>query len=105
MSSAGKSNANAVLTVLGSEHADIQEIIDAAKATKYCSVSTCRKRGSSSRCVHCPDVHYCSKDCQLAHWKLHKSVCIGKIKAAAGQGQKALDEAKAVVAAAYSAGL
>lgn len=48
ISNAGKSNADAVLAVLGSEHSDIQELISSAKNTKYCSVPTCRKGG---RCI------------------------------------------------------
>jgi hypothetical protein len=42
----------------------------------------CRKEepifGKYSRCGKCRKEFYCSRDCQAAHWKLHKNVC-GKV--------------------------
>ena len=33
------------------------------------------KKESSLKCGHCLATHYCSKNCQLADWKKHKSQC------------------------------
>ena len=33
------------------------------------------KRGTYKMCSACNSVHYCSKECQKAHWKGHKAVC------------------------------
>ena len=35
----------------------------------------CGKGGAQSKCGDCREVSYCSRDCQKAHWKTHKSVC------------------------------
>ena len=35
----------------------------------------CGKGGAKSKCSDCRQVSYCSRDCQKAHWKTHKSVC------------------------------
>ena len=35
----------------------------------------CGKGGAQSKCADCRQVSYCSRDCQKAHWKTHKSVC------------------------------
>jgi hypothetical protein len=29
-----------------------------------------------ARCSGCKMVYYCGKQCQLAHWKAHKSLCV-----------------------------
>ena len=29
-----------------------------------------------SCCSKCKEAHYCSRDCQVAHWKSHKRVCV-----------------------------
>ena len=35
----------------------------------------CGKGGAKSKCGDCREVSYCSRDCQKAHWKTHKSEC------------------------------
>ena len=35
----------------------------------------CCQAKKFSRCARCHVVSYCSKDCQLEHWKSHKKIC------------------------------
>ncbi|MGH0169373.1 UNVERIFIED_CONTAM: hypothetical protein FKN15_005233 [Acipenser sinensis] len=40
------------------------------------SCPTCKRTlDVMQRCTRCRKVYYCSKDCQLKHWPLHKTVC------------------------------
>ena len=39
-----------------------------------CSCSNCQT-GKFSRCAWCQIVPYCSKDCQIEHWRSHKRIC------------------------------
>jgi len=48
-----------------------------------CSNSTCYKtnfveygEGKYKKCSKCNLAYYCSRDCQLAHWKIHKKNCV-----------------------------
>lgn len=34
------------------------------------------------RCSRCKEVRYCSKDCQVKHWKMHKLICRPKMEGA-----------------------
>ena len=48
-----------------------------AEAVPLCGplCALCGKGGAQSKCGDCRQVSYCSRDCQKAHWKTHKSVC------------------------------
>ena len=48
-----------------------------AEAVPLCGplCALCGKGGAQSKCGDCREVSYCSRDCQKAHWKTHKSVC------------------------------
>lgn len=35
----------------------------------------CGKENATKRCSRCNRIHYCSVDCQKAHWKVHKKIC------------------------------
>ena len=37
-------------------------------------------RISTQRCAKCNTIYYCSRDCQLLHWKYHKSLCTRETK-------------------------
>ena len=32
--------------------------------------------GRLSSCSKCKEAHYCSRECQVVHWKSHKSICV-----------------------------
>lgn len=34
------------------------------------------KQDATKRCSKCKQVWYCTRECQLAHWKVHKPKCI-----------------------------
>ena len=35
----------------------------------------CGASGSTKKCSSCKTAYYCSRDCQMAHWKTHKEFC------------------------------
>ena len=44
----------------------------------FCFCSNCSKRGAETdlkRCSECKLVKYCSRNCQVAHWPMHKLGC------------------------------
>ena len=46
----------------------------------------CQTEGRSPplrKCTQCEVAYYCGKDCQRAHWKLHKPACIAAVAAKA----------------------
>lgn len=46
---------------------------DEAKLTAVCG--GCGARGAKRHCSRCAKVDYCTRECQLAHWKIHKTMC------------------------------
>lgn len=73
--------------------ADAQLMARAAAEQPPCAV--CGKP-SSAQCGRCKTVHYCGRDCQVAHWKGgHKRACAGESAAkdaSAGGGAAAASE-------------
>ena len=51
------------------------EIIERDCAASACGVWG-RTGTSHRRCAGCMLVYYCCKECQLAHWRAHKAVCV-----------------------------
>ena len=46
----------------------------------------CQKEGRSPplrKCTQCEVAYYCGRDCQRAHWQLHKPACIAAVAAKA----------------------
>lgn len=54
----------------------IEEIADSVRRQDL-SCDFCRKEFplGLKRCSSCKTTHYCTKECQVAHWKFHKNVC------------------------------
>ena len=50
---------------------------------------SCAKCGKGSedlrRCTRCINVAYCNRDCQVAHWKEHKKICLDAGAAASNE--------------------
>ena len=46
-----------------------------AKATRKVGKCAQCNRAGDHRCGKCKQVHYCSKECQKAHWATHKQTC------------------------------
>ena len=45
----------------------------------HCSYPQCTKTGdATSACAKCKSILYCCRECQVAHWKAHKPVCVAK---------------------------
>ena len=42
------------------------------------SCAGCGGPNASNTCSACSEVRYCSRDCQVAHWKVHKRTCTRK---------------------------
>ena len=40
------------------------------------SCTHCTQGNATSRCSKCKLVYYCGKECQQAHWKVHKKICL-----------------------------
>ena len=39
------------------------------------SCGNCGGKGAQKKCSRCGDIWYCNRDCQVAHWKVHKKDC------------------------------
>lgn len=40
-----------------------------------CNYAACKDYVKLSKCGNCKQVEYCSRECQVTHWKIHKTVC------------------------------
>jgi hypothetical protein len=58
--------AESLLVKLGESH-------PVARAKGVCHA--CSSKGNLLRCSRCRNVYYCSRDCQVANWKAHKTIC------------------------------
>jgi hypothetical protein len=42
---------------------------------KIHSCKMCHNKNIVGTCIKCKKVYYCSKQCQVDHWQIHKKVC------------------------------
>lgn len=54
----------------GSEDADGRDPDE-----KVTACESCGQVGAKKKCGRCRCVYYCSRECQVEHWKMHKHVC------------------------------
>lgn len=48
-------------------------------AANFTSCLNCQINKGSKRCVRCKNAFYCSRECQVQHWKDgHKKTCLKK---------------------------
>ena len=53
------------------------KVLEQTITDKQCAC--CEKfEDKMKRCARCRNVRYCSKDCQVKHWTMHKSLCVAK---------------------------
>ncbi|OBZ66306.1 hypothetical protein A0H81_13875 [Grifola frondosa] len=53
-----------------------------ARIIKMCATCTVRSMQKPLfLCSRCHDTYYCSRECQKSHWKVHKLVCEGNLRA------------------------
>jgi uncharacterized paraquat-inducible protein A len=51
----------------------VSAAVEQPKKSGGCSF--CEKPNPMNRCARCKQAMYCSKECQVSHWKDHKSHC------------------------------
>lgn len=59
----------------GPRHVETEVNTDCGNCGKSETVSQEKKH---ARCARCETVYYCSRDCQSAHWKIHKKTSCKK---------------------------
>ena len=53
------------------------KVLEQTITDKQCAC--CEKfEDKMKRCARCRNVRYCSKDCQVKHWTMHKPLCVAK---------------------------
>jgi hypothetical protein len=50
-------------------------LLSSAARQRICEECEFATRGKMKKCSACKLTHYCSRDCQMANWPLHKQVC------------------------------
>jgi hypothetical protein len=50
----------------------------AKKQYRCAQCGTTMEKSKSQKCSVCRTTMYCSRECQVAHWQLHKPVCKAK---------------------------
>ena len=49
--------------------------IDSSRSSNRSCLCCLKEVEGSSRCSQCRTALYCNRDCQLAHWPVHKNIC------------------------------
>jgi len=58
----------------------------------------CGASGARQKCANCLIVYYCSRECQVAHWKVHKVICKEMCKEFAGKGADIAEDRRTIKA-------
>ncbi len=66
---------NANFGIIQDELNKLMDKLVAEAADKIHSCKLCSHKGVTGVCFKCKKVYYCSKECQVAHWPIHKKVC------------------------------
>jgi hypothetical protein len=75
----------------------LAEQADHLELCSHCLASKPKEGKKLSVCGKCKDVKYCSRDCQVAHWKAgHKDVCATAASSAAKPSKSAFDASAAL---------
>ncbi len=53
----------------------LAEITQDSNITKFHECGYCLCKNALMLCSRCKRIHYCSKECQKKHWKIHKPLC------------------------------
>ena len=69
---------------------DRHTVVKKGKERNVCAKAGCGTLiHKSKRCVRCYLVHYCSRECQKADWKVHKPKCNAAVADKAAQDARA----------------
>merc|ERR1712070_206586 len=60
-----------------------------ADITQFCAY--CRA-DASERCSRCKQEWYCSRECQVKHWKQHKAICDCHVAAAVAKAEPLIED-------------
>ena len=53
----------------------VENVKTVSAAVSASTCAKCGKGGKSLTCTRCRKISYCSKECQISHWKTHKPAC------------------------------
>lgn len=76
----------ATIQILGSSAESTNESIDSGKCCGYCNTFSPIEKFRV--CSRCKKIHYCSRECQKAHWPFHKRHCEKEEASVATEGDK-----------------
>lgn len=62
-------------TIIQYELNKLMDKLVAEAADKIHSCKMCSQKGVTGVCIKCKKVYYCSKECQVKHWPIHKKIC------------------------------
>ncbi|THV07107.1 hypothetical protein K435DRAFT_848446 [Dendrothele bispora CBS 962.96] len=66
---------------------DLQNLVLDTPGLSCSQCGKAQEKESFSRCSKCHSTYYCSRECQVEHWPIHKSVCRARASAVAAEEQ------------------